>query len=460
MRKRLVLCLGLGALAVGCGVIPGAGERGGTRSGERAERLVLSAADFAASPDAVELGPAQAPALVRAEPMRPEVAIGAGPVALSARGPGAGEGMGTEAAVGAGAGMGAGAGAGSDLPIVARAGEPDDAGDGSVAGALAAEPVSGEVLIEAKLGDVNGRPIYADRFLEPLSGRLVAEARRMGRSEWMRFAAALIARDMRLILEDELLRAEALKELTPEQKQGLFAFVQGLRDDLISRSYGSASLAAQSLAEDRGLSEEEYLREQEEQLLVRRALNEALFDRVQVSWRDIRQRYERERAQNRELPTARFRLLRVAGPEEAAEAARRLGEGEPFAALASSSINVSNASAGGLQVIEFRWPYEDASFFGLESLNDLARGLEPGEYAGPIEIGSTPAWLYLEEINDPARSLYDAQLDILDELRNERFVTERDRYMQRLQSRVNMESLIELQRRLLEIAAERYGPRA
>ncbi len=436
MRMRLVLCLGLGVVAGGCG-----GPRGG--GGDRAERLVLSAGDFAASPDAVELGPAKAPERVREVPARPEVAIGSGPMALSG--------------AGAGTGMEAGAGAGSDLPIVARAGGPDESRGGAGA---PAEPVTGEVLIEAKLGDVNGRPIYADRFLEPLSGRLLAEARRMGRSEWMRFAAALIARDMRLILEDELLRAEALKQLTPAQKQGLFAFVQGLRDDLISQSYGSASLAAQSLAEDRGLSEEEYLREQEEQLLVRRALNEALFDRVQVSWRDIRQRYERERAQNRELPTARFRLLRVAGPEEAAEAARRLGEGEPFRAIASSSINVSNATEGGLQVIEFRWPYEEASFFGVDSLNDLARGLEPGAYAGPIEIGSTPAWLYLEEINDPARSLYDAQLDILDELRNERFVTERDRYMQRLQSRVNMESLIELQRRLLEIAAERYGPEA
>ncbi len=397
---------------------------------------MLSAGDFAASPDAVELGPAQVPEVKRAEPVRAEVAIGARPVALS--------------------GGGVGDGIESDLPIVARAGGPEGVGED----AAPAAPVTDEVLIEAKLGDVNGRPIYADRFLEPLSGRLIAEARRMGRAEWMRFAAALIARDMRLILEDELLRAEALNELTPEMKAGLFGWVQSLRDDLISESYGSASLAAQSLAEDRGLSEEEYLREQEEQLLVRRALNDALFDRVQVSWRDIRQRYERERAQNRELPTARFRLLRVAGPQDAAEVARRLGEGESFESIASSSINVSGASSGGLQVIEFRWPYEDASFFGLDSLNALAQGLETGEYGGPIEIGSTPAWLYLEEINDPARSLYEAQLDILDELRNERFITERDRYMQRLQSRVNMESLIDLQMRLLEIAAERYGPEA
>jgi len=66
-------------------------------------------------------------------------------------------------------------------------------------------------------------------------------------------------------------------------------------------------------------------------------------------------------------------------------------------------------------------------------------------------------WLTLEAIEQPrGRSLYEAQLEILNRLREERFVEEQVDYFAKLFGRASVTDVEEMTRRLFAIAEARY----
>lgn len=334
----------------------------------------------------------------------------------------------------------------------------------AVSPAATAALASGEpILLDAKIGDLNGRPIYANDFFEPIAARLSAEAQRLPEQQWMRLAAQTIDRQLQGQLTDELLRGEALSTLSTEQRQGLRAFLDTIRDNVVSQNLGSQRLAERRLREQTGGSLDDFLREREELELVRLSLLTDVYRRINVSWRDIRQRYEADSDRFNPPPTAVFRLIRVrtANAERVSEVAERLASGEPFEAIAESEVNSFNPDGGGAQAATFdEGTFGETAFFGPEVLNEAAWGLREGEWAGPIEFGSQTGWLLLERIERVSVSLYDAQLTIQDELTLERREEELQRYVERLIERSRVDNLDELRNRLIEIATDRYGPRS
>jgi hypothetical protein len=70
------------------------------------------------------------------------------------------------------------------------------------------------------------------------------------------------------------------------------------------------------------------------------------------------------------------------------------------------------------------------------------------------------AWVYLERIDQPEGvSLYDAQLDIQQDLKLERTSAEIGRYFERLRKRGNVSKIEVMADKLMNIATERYAPR-
>jgi len=339
-----------------------------------------------------------------------------------------------------------------DPVLTIRQGAPDLAN-------TSASPVETPVLIESKVGDVNGKPIFATDFLEPMAARLAAEADRMPRQEWIIWANRQIERGLHEIMQDELLRAEALSQLTPEQKQGFRAFLQGLRKDLASGASGSRTLAAKRLAETEGMTEDEFVAAREQQALVRSTLIRDIDNRVNVSWRDIEQRYQREFEVFNPAPTAVFRLIRVSGSDEEAikKITEALEQGEDFAAVAAESGSNYKPEDGGLEEVSFQGPYDQAEFFGGRILNEKAHTLTPGEWTGPFEIGSFVGFLKLENIHQESISLYDAQLIIYQQILAERRDKELKKYMARLQERASFTELQDMRNRIFLIADQRYG---
>ena len=112
---------------------------------------------------------------------------------------------------------------------------------------------TGMTLVDAKVGDLNGLPVLARRWLEPLGARLRSESVGMSRAEWRAFAAEQINERLVGDLRDELFLAEARSSLTPQEKAGLRVFLKRFEKDVIRSSYGSETLADEQLGRSSGL---------------------------------------------------------------------------------------------------------------------------------------------------------------------------------------------------------------
>lgn len=325
-----------------------------------------------------------------------------------------------------------------------------------------AQPIAaGELeLLDAKIGDINGHPIYANEFFTPLSSQLIAEAARLDMAQWQRVAARAIATRLDGIIADELLRAEAIASLSQQQRLGLRAFLQGFRSDLLSQNLGSSELANRRVLEEQGITLDEALRQREVDTLIRLTLFREINRRVNVSWRDIKQRYERDLEKYAPPPTVTFRRIRVftsnAGNITAVN--DQLASGIAFDEIATSALNTFKPEEGGVEVFDIEGDFAATKFYGIEILNEKARSLSPGEWTGPFESGPSTYWLKHEGIEQESISLYDAQLAIQREITVERRQEQQEEYLGRLIERAHFSSRDEILIQLIDIAIERYGP--
>ena len=346
------------------------------------------------------------------------------------------------------------------MDITAQAGPPQ-------APSAEAVPIGPPVLVDEKVGDINGHPIYISRFFAPLDARLRAEAVRRPRNEWVLFAAGLIKQELRRQIQDELLKNEALASLSGQQRVGLRAFVEQWRGTLASQSYGSASRAERKLREsDSAMTVDEWLAQQENRALIEHLLDTKISTEVHVTPRDVREYYERHYEEFNPPPVAHFRLImvRADAQEDVMQIKDKLDAGEPFEKVASLPINRHRPDKGGLaddRVI--KGEFGKSSFFGPRELNKAAQQLEPGRWAGPIRFGpegrQSVAWLMLDEIHQPEqRSLFDVQSAIEQQLIAQFTEDESNRYFRKLLKKGSFTDPMLMGNRLLQVAIERYLP--
>jgi hypothetical protein len=423
------------------------------------QATALSSADFVADPTTTptQASPAASekdggeeaePAVVEA----PAASVGPVPAAAAAPGIGASDGA-FDLSVAAG---------GPDL----QGPQPDSSG--------------GPVLVEAKVGEINGRAVRVQEVLDVVGGRLDAAARtrqltaqdwallRMGpqdreitRQEWLAWTERLLGLYLNQIMEDELLEAEARASLKPEQQMGLRYMVQEFGEQQRREAGGSQAALSRRLSEG-GRTLEQAKREREMILLIQYQLEEKIRKRVRVSWKDVRLWYERNFEVFNPPATARFRMIQVR-PDNAEGIARveaALAEGKKFEEVASGEDNVFDPGKGGYWGEKtFQGDYAQAQFFS-EPLNAAATSLSPGKSAGPIDFGGGKTWLYLESVEQVSRPLSDrdVQLKIANDLNREAIAREQGRYIDRLKVRASFSDMDEMTRRLTEIAARRYWP--
>ncbi|CAG1008507.1 hypothetical protein PHYC_03575 [Phycisphaerales bacterium] len=355
-------------------------------------------------------------------------------------------------------------------PIGASGGITDAVGQPGTPSLGAGDPVPvGEsVLVDAKIGDVNGKPIYASTFFdigtpaqEPLGARLASYARQMSPREWAGKAREEIDQRLNLYIRDELLRAEALSTLSPERKQGLFAFVNQLQQDLRRESGGSREALKRHLEETEGISADEWARKREQTLLVEYEIQQKILRSINISWRDIEQAYNGRFYEQFHHPP-RYQLYLVTMPasasEDRAQFEQGVAGGRPFAELAGGTLNRYKNDRGGLETREVAGDLAQTSFFPNADLDAAAKSLKVGETSPPVTMGDMVAWVHLARIDMPM-GLYDAQLDIEQTLRVQRQNEALGRYLNRLRGKANVTSIPQMRMRLYEIAVARYAPR-
>lgn len=308
-------------------------------------------------------------------------------------------------------------------------------------------------LVDSKVGDLNGLPVLARAWLEPMGARMRAESIGKTRADWRAFAAEEI--NSRLVgdLRDELFLSEARSTLTAEQKAGLRVFLSRFEKDVIRSSYGSATRANEQLQRTAGLDLESAKREREKGILIQTQVQQKVWDRVQVTWRDLELEYERNFEKYNPKPRAVFRLIRVRSDDPATVAAiTEALKDSPFPTVADDERNDTKDPT----VREIPDAYENTEFFGIAPLQAAAVGLSPGEAGGPFENGPFTYWIYLDRIERESHSLYEVQQELRQQITDARREEEARRYLLRLFERAGITGLDRLVFRLVAIAEQWY----
>ncbi|MHC5022660.1 MAG: hypothetical protein ACYTGG_01945 [Planctomycetota bacterium] len=327
----------------------------------------------------------------------------------------------------------------------------------------AAEPLPMEpgeaVIIDRMVGQINGRPVYADAFFEEIEDELRAKAEELPPAEYAQEVAEIVSDHLREEVLNALYLAEAESRLTPPQQQGLLGMLGQVRERIVAGHRGSSILASETLESEQEMSLEEAVSDWKERMLIYNLLNENVLGRVIVSWRDIEREYERRAREFNPAPKivlARIRLNTARAAEQIAAIKQRLEDGETFEAVATS---VGQWEDGRWQ--SFALGPEGIS--GIQ-LNDRMRtrleSLEVGQTTDAFELGSSTWWIHYTALEqDEGRSLYDADVQrALDaEIRARRLAEEQARYIRSLLEQGIFDELDAMAARLIDIALARYA---
>ncbi|MEM9882849.1 MAG: peptidylprolyl isomerase [Planctomycetota bacterium] len=330
------------------------------------------------------------------------------------------------------------------------AAEPDERNDpASVGPASAAEAGT---PVEAMVGQIAGRPIYAHHVLDGMEQQLATLGRRLPARAFREQATALVFEQVRGLVRDALIRDEADRALTPQQRFQLDFFVNYQREELLRRyGRGSRALAERAILEETGLTFAQNLRDLRTQAVISTYLDQNLRPLIDVNRRDI-ERYYRDNFETFNPPTKRaVRFIYAADDEDAAWFLERLDAGEPFVSLMLDDRNLNANRSAALEV------EGDGTMFG-PAIDPAVMDLEEGGWAGPMPNRGQRWFVFVEEMDQPAgRTLFEAQVEIERALRLRRERELQIELGERLRGNASFTDEMRMTEAVVEIAAARYA---
>jgi len=211
-----------------------------------------------------------------------------------------------------------------------------------------------------------------------------------------------------------LLYSKAKRQLGDKLDDALEKAVQTELTKFLAGFGGDYAKAQQALTQ-MGMDWESFKEQQKKMMLSQYYISSKLPDPAPVTYTDLLEEYNRLKKELFTIPeTLRFRLIDIdiariqpADPNqdrrEAAgglsnELIKRLNDGEDFAALAKQYSHGYRRDFGGLwnpvQPASLAYPYDVLAY--------LAKDIEPGQIAGPVEAGGHVFIMRLEEKKDRA----------------------------------------------------------
>ncbi len=357
------------------------------------------------------------------------------------------------------------------------------------------ETVGVPITVEALVGQVNGRPVYANNVLAPMADQLRAESVKMNRSEFTDSIRNLlffetegmggIIRGGRIyeLVITELLLSEALGNMSKEQSYGVFSLLAQMRDNLASTQGGSRTQLRQSIEDEAGVTTEEFLGMQRDQILIDALQNQKIWPKVNVTWRDIQREFEKL-STNTSVPTKEM------DDERIEEILRSMQAGIPLKDItaANGAITlgkirlpkeddrieyVTEALASGLPFQEVAdsvgisesgvWGSFELGTGGIDGIGineifvEKLKSISYGEVVPAFEFGTGVFWIIVLDIQEPV-SLYSRSIQIA--LRNVlkwvQFNKEKGRFIESLWGKGSLEEVKEMADRITTIAVRRY----
>ncbi len=342
-------------------------------------------------------------------------------------------------------------------PVTIVEASPDDDQTSSAA----QEPIEAgeQVVVDSLIGQVNGRPIFADEFFEPIEAQLTAASQRLNKGQFNQEALRIVTGHLEEVVLNELFLAEAEASLSSEERKGIFGFMRYLQERTLSEAGGIEQEARKRLALQ-DLTLEQYLELEKNRALIQKLIMEKIRPRVIVSWRDIEREYERRIEEFN--PPAQVTLLRIRLNSESdatriEEVKTRLLQGDPFEDIAT---DIGDVDGGRWRTIQMGGAETDEVALSSEFIDRLGE-IKVGTTTEPFELSSSTWWLHVAEVDQPpARSIYDpgVQRMLSDHLHSVRFNEEFMHYRSKLFQRGIFDELNEMRDRLMAVAILRYGP--
>ncbi|MDA1007745.1 MAG: hypothetical protein O2800_01890 [Planctomycetota bacterium] len=313
-------------------------------------------------------------------------------------------------------------------------------------------------VVDALIGQINGRPLYAGEFLETIEDRILRLVAEQPDERARVMAAQIVSERLAQYVNTELIIAEAGATLSPEMKQGLLAFLQDLRERTVA-GFGGTRQGAESTVRDLyGMTLDEYVVERKNEAMARELLRKRVEPRVIVSWRDVEIEYARRQAEF--SPAGRIVVGRIslrADDPRAEEITQRLGNAESFPAVAAE-LGTEN---GGVWK-QFDFPAEGIAGLGLaEDIRSSLGAVPQGQASAPIKRATMIQWYCVLDMQSAqTRTIWDptVQEELRFEISNKRSIREQDRYLLSLRDRWITNDFDDMRRRLISIAIQRYFP--
>jgi len=313
----------------------------------------------------------------------------------------------------------------------------------------------GTYTLDAMVGQVNGRAIYASQVLAPMHEVLQARGRRLPRAAFEREAAELIVGRLNEIIDNALILGVAERDLSDQEQMGLQNILQERRQQMLrDMGIGSEKLANTRSVERTGRSIDEELTEERQKIVVTRYLRTKLFPRINVTRRDVA-RYYRDHQEEFNPPPGRvLRIIRVNDARQADRIDAMLAEGKPFAEVAADRANVYRPEEAGLM------PDVQTGdrIFGPENLNEAVLKLAEGQNTGRVQVGQGFWWVHIDKINTAeTKRLRDVQLQIEELLKRQRFQQLSAQQRARLFREGSYNPIEQMATSLLDVAMARYA---
>ena len=319
-------------------------------------------------------------------------------------------------------------------------------------------PVGRPYPIDGLIGQINGRPVFADEFLLPLEDRILRIIAEAPPANAIRDVDRLVASRFEEYVNSELIIAEAEGQLTTEQQQGVLAWLQGVQEQTITDRGGTRDSAARSIEDEYGIGLEEFMSQRRSVALAQDLIQKRVRPRAITSWRDVEQAYRRDFAKYNPPATVRIgrlRLHRQRQAEQVEEASRLFESG-----LDLEEVSRRMGLDGDLPWLQLELPAEGIGATSLaapvkERLDVESRGVA----SEPLEQGPFISWFTVLGVDQAeGQSIYSpaVQIAIENELAGMRFSQEQARYIASLRDRWVAGDIEAMRTRLIALTRARY----
>jgi len=315
------------------------------------------------------------------------------------------------------------------------------------------------IVVDSLIGQVNGRPIFADEILTPIMDQLNADFTRMPWNQFREYVIRLVSRQLREVIYNELFLSEARAGLSTQQEGGFLAWMNNMRGELIGQRGGVSSEANRQMLEEEGKTIDEYLKLQEEQQLIRVLMNERVRPNALVAWRDVERAWELRKGQYNKPSTVtlgRIRLKTKGNEEQIKLFDDELRAGEPFGVVAAQAGMTDDG-------IWETFPLgEDEKIDGIEIADfykEHLKGLGPGETSKPFERGSRTIWISVIDIeHHEQRSLFEPgiQRSLYQDVYSRRLSEAQEEFVQDILEQGIYDDLQEMETKIVDIALSRF----